>query len=110
MTTKIDIKKVNEMTGDYQEWLISHLKNKKAALAHLQVALEEYQKDGDRESFMLSLRHVAMAQGGVAHLAKETHLNRESLYRLLSGKGNPTIETLLSILRVFGIRIKLAAA
>lgn len=108
--TKINMKRVNEITGDYQEWLISHLKNKKAALAHLQLALEEYQQDGDREAFMLSLRHVAMAQGGIAHLAHETHLNRESLYRLLSGKGNPTIETLTSILRVFGMRIKLAFA
>ncbi len=101
---------VDSMTGDYQEWLISHLKNKKAACAHLQVALEEYQHDGDKESFLLSLRHVAMAQGGIAHLAKETHLNRESLYRLLSGKGNPTLETLMSILRVFGLKMKLASA
>lgn len=108
--TKIDTNKANAITGDYQEWLISHLNNKKAALAHLQVALEAYQQDGDREAFMLSLRHVAMAQGGIAHLAHETKLNRESLYRLLSGKGNPTIETLTSILRAFGIRLKLAAA
>ena len=107
---KVDIKKVNEITGDYQEWLISHLKNKKAACAHLQVALEEYQEDDDREAFMLSLRHVAMAQGGIAHLAHETKLNRESLYRLLSGKGNPTIETLIAIFRVFGMRIKLSPA
>ena len=108
--TKVDMKKVNKITGDYQEWLITHLKNKKAACAHLQVALEEYQKDGDRESFMLSLRHVAMAQGGIAHLAHETHLNRESLYRLLSGKGNPTLETLMSILNAFGLKMKLAVA
>lgn len=107
---KVDMKKVSELTGDYQEWLIEHLKNKKTALTHLQVALEEYQQDDDREAFMLSLRHVAMAQGGVAHLSKVTHLNRESLYRLLSGKGNPTMETLLSILHAFGIRIKLAMA
>lgn len=107
---KVDIKKVNAITGDYQEWLISHLKNKKAACAHLQVALEEYQQDGDREAFMLSLRHVAIAQGGIAHLAHETHLNRESLYRLLSGKGNPTIDTLTTIFRALGIRIKLAVA
>jgi hypothetical protein len=59
----VDIKRVNQMTGDYQGWLISHLKNKKAACAHLQVALEEYQQDGDKEAFLLSLRHVALAQG-----------------------------------------------
>ncbi|OGT36660.1 MAG: hypothetical protein A3F12_00030 [Gammaproteobacteria bacterium RIFCSPHIGHO2_12_FULL_38_14] len=108
--TKVNAKRVNEITGDYEAWLISHLKNKKAALAHLQVALDEYQQDGDREAFMLSLRHVAIAQGGIAHLANETHLNRENLYRLLSGKGNPTLETLTTILRGMGMRIKLAVA
>jgi len=107
---EISVEKVNKITGDHQDWLISHLKNRKAACAHLQVALEEYQQDGDREAFMLSLRNVAMAQGGISHLARETHLNRESLYRLLSGRGNPTIETLTSILRVFGLKIKLAVA
>lgn len=105
---KINNKAVEEMTGDYQEWLISHLKNKKAACAHLQVALEEYQQDGDRESFLLSLKNVALAQGGIAHLSQETHLNRESLYRLFSGRGNPTLETLTSILKAFGLKIKLS--
>lgn len=107
---EINRKKIDSMTGDYQAWLISHLRNKRAACAHLQLALEEYQEDGDKESFLLSLRNVAIAQGGVARLAQETHLNRESLYRLLSGKGNPTLETLTVILRVFGLKIKLAVA
>lgn len=107
---KINMKRVKEITGDYREHLVSSLKNKKSALTYLQVALEEYQKDDDREAFMLSLRHVAMAQGGIAHLANETNLNRESLYRLLSGKGNPTIETLITIFHALGIRIKLEMA
>jgi len=107
---KVDIKKVKSMTGSHQEWFISHLKNKKNARIYLQVALEEYQEDHDREAFMLSLRNVAIAQGGIAHLASETHLNREHLYRLLSGKGNPTLDTLTVILQTLGMRIKLAVA
>lgn len=104
------MKVVNSITGDHQKWLIDYLKNKKAALAYLQVSLDEYNKDHDREVFMLALKNVAMAQGGIGHLASETHLNREHLYRLLSGKGNPTLDTLTNILEVLGVRIKLAAA
>lgn len=106
----VDMKKVNSMTGDYRDWLISRLKNKKAKLAYLQVALEEYQQDHDRKAFMLSLRNVAMAQGGISHLAQETNLSKQNLYRLLSGKGRLTIKTLITILRAMGVRIKLVAA
>ncbi len=110
IVAKIDMKKANEMSGDYQEHLIKALKNKKAALAYLQVSLDEYNEDHDREIFMLALKNVAIAQGGLGHLASETHLNREHLYRLFSGKGNPTFDTLTTILDALGMRIKLAAA
>jgi probable addiction module antidote protein len=105
---KIDINKIKKMTGDYDEWLMSYLKNKKTACAYLQAALDDYQSDHDKEAFMLALKDIARAQGGIAHLASETHLNREHLYRLLSGKGNPTLDTLTTILRSLGMRIKLA--
>lgn len=108
--TKINMKRVNEITGDYQEWLISRLKNKKSARAYLQVALEEYQQDHNKEIFMIALKNVAIARGGIGHLAAETHLNREHLYRLFSGKGNPTLDTLAAILEALGMRIKLAIA
>lgn len=104
------MKRVNEITGDYQEHLIQSLKNKKAALAYLQVSLDEYNEDHNKEIFMLALKNVAMAQGGLGHLSSETHLNREHLYRLLSGKGNPTLDTLTTILDALGMRIKLAVA
>ena len=51
--------------GNYEEWLVNSLKNKKEAATYLQVALEEYQTDGDLEAFLLALRHVAEAQGGI---------------------------------------------
>src|SRR3990167_5455432 len=101
---KINMKKVKSMTGDYDAWLMSYLKNKKTACAYLQAALDDYQTDHDREAFMLALKDITKAQGGIQHLAAETDLNREHLYRLLSGKGNPTIDTLTAILRSFGFR------
>lgn len=106
----IDINKVRRITGDYNDWLMKHLQDKEAACAHLQVALEEYQEDHDKEAFMLALKNVANAQGGISKLAKETNLNREHLYRVLSGNGNPTIETLVTILKAFGVQFKLEIA
>jgi probable addiction module antidote protein len=89
-------RKIKLLTGSYDEWLIHSLKNKKEAAAYLQVSLEEYQKDGDLEAFLLALRHVAEAQGGI------THLNRESLYKTLSKSGNPKLQTIGLLLKGLG--------
>src|SRR5690242_5992586 len=95
--------KIKQTTGHYEEWLIHSLGNKKEAATYLQVALEEYQKDGDLEAFLLALRHVAEAQGGIGKLAKKTHLNRESLYKVLSKKGNPKLQPIGLLLKGLGL-------
>ena len=102
---KKDIKKVNKMTGDYDDWLSEHLQKKKAACAHIQVALENYQKDMDNRSLLLAIKDVAHAKGGISWLAKKTDLNREHLYYLLSGKGNPRLDTMMHILKAFGFKL-----
>ena len=107
---KISMKKVNQLTGDYDAWLQAHLQNKKAACLHLQVALDTYQNDQDKEALLLALKDVARAQGGIGWLAKETHLNREHLYYLLSGKGNPRLDTLSIIFKAFGFHLNVAIA
>jgi probable addiction module antidote protein len=95
-------RKIRQITGDYEEWLIDSLKNKKEAAIYLQVALQEYQKDGNLEAFLLALRHVAEAQGGLGKLSKKTHLNRESLYKTLSSRGNPKLQTIGLLLKGMG--------
>ncbi|MGE3978672.1 MAG: addiction module antidote protein, partial [Nitrospira sp.] len=69
----------------YQPEIIESLRNPQEAEEYLNVALEE----DDPELFLLALRNVTEAQGGVARLAEKTKLNRESLYRMLSKQGNP---------------------
>ncbi len=64
---------------DYHTDLIDALKDDNEAEAYLQVALEEYDEDGDYEAFMLALKHLTEAQGGINALAKKTHLNRQNL-------------------------------
>ncbi len=71
-------------TASYHDNLIESLKDSQKAEAYLKVALEEYEIDKDPEAFLLALRNVAEAQGGLSKLAQKTHLNRQNLYKTLS--------------------------
>lgn len=54
---------------------------------------------------MLALRHVALAQGGVAEIASRSQLTREATYRMLSESGNPELKSLTAVLRAAGLRL-----
>ena len=54
--------------------------------------------------------NVVEAQGGVARAAQLSKLNRESLYRLVSRKGNPRLSSLDSVLTALGLRVTFSAA
>ena len=105
-----DRDKVNELTSSYHDWLIDSLKNKKRAALYLQVALDEYQEDGNSEALLLALRNVTEAQGGMRLLAQKSHLNRESLYKTLSRKGNPKLQTLGALLKGLGFELQIKPA
>jgi len=61
--------------------------------------------DGDARAIPVALRTVADALGGMAALAEKTGLSRETLYRTLSAKGNPRLDTLATILAAFDLRL-----
>lgn len=52
---------------------------------------------------------VARSQG-MATIAKESGLSRETLCRTLSNAGNPRLATLIDVLRAMGLRLSVAAA
>ncbi|MFH1030455.1 MAG: addiction module antidote protein [bacterium] len=89
-------------TRKFNNYLIESLKDSKEASAYLNAALEEYKKDNNAEAFLSALRDVAQARGGISQLAQKTKLNRQNLYRALSGKGNPQLLTLGNILSGLG--------
>lgn len=60
--------KLKKETLDYHEELIKSLKDTTAATAYLKVALEEYEEDKDSRFFLIALRNVAKARGGIALL------------------------------------------
>jgi probable addiction module antidote protein len=78
------------------------LKDPELAAMYLEESLEE----GDMEAFKQALKHVAEARlGGLTELSRTTHLNRESLYRALSERGNPRLDTLTKVLSAVGLRL-----
>lgn len=87
----------------YQEDLIESLKDPCEAAAYLNAAIE----DGDKEVFLLAMRNVAQAHGGLSTVAKKAHINRESLYRMLSKKGNPELKSVFNLLHVVGLKISI---
>lgn len=96
---------IEQNTTNYHANLIHSLHDKEEATAYLEVALEEYEDDGDSQAFMLALKNVVEAQGGVGHLSKKTGLDRAHLYRVLSSKGNPRFLTLGNILKALGFKL-----
>ncbi len=91
---------------NFRDGLIEDLKDPKEAEAYLQVALEEYELDQNVESFLLALRNITDAQGGIGKLAEKTHLNRQNLYRALSKTGQPKFPTILAILHGLGFALR----
>jgi probable addiction module antidote protein len=89
----------------YQPGLIESLRDAREAEEYLNAALEE----DDPEQFLVALRNVAEAQGGVAQLAEKAKLNRESLYKMLSERGNPEFRSLDALLHALGFRLAVAA-
>ena len=67
-----------------------HLKNQAEIAEYIEAMLA----DGDARAVPVALRTIADAVGGMAELAEQTGLSRETLYRTLSERGNPRLDTL----------------
>ncbi len=75
------------------------------AVEYLKAAMESLDNPDDRAVGLLALRTVAEAYGGLGAIATDAGISRESLYRALSPKGNPTLKTLLAVLKAVGMRL-----
>ncbi|HBC7422643.1 TPA: putative addiction module antidote protein, partial [Serratia marcescens] len=84
-----------------------HLKSDEDIVAYLEACMEEA---GDDAAFIAkALGNIARARG-MTQLAKETGVGRESLYKALSGEGNPSFGTILKVMHALGLRLHTAAA
>jgi probable addiction module antidote protein len=59
---------------------------------------------------LIALRQIAEARGGLAKVAKDAGIQRESLYRALSNRGNPRLSTLSAVLKAVGLKLSVEAA
>ena len=84
-----------------------HLRTPKEMAAYLEACLEE--ADGDAAFIAKALGDIARAKG-MAHVARETGLSRESLYKALSGERSPSFDTILKVVAALGIELHAEAA
>jgi probable addiction module antidote protein len=91
----------------HDEAVVAELRNNPDfAAEYLRAALE----DNDEPSVLLvALRRVAEARGGIAKVAKAAGVERESLYRALSVRGNPRLSTLVAVAKAVGLRLTVEA-
>ena len=82
-----------------------YLQTREDMIAYLDAALE----DGDPKLIAAVLGDIARAEG-MTHIANETGLRRESLYKALSAEGNPEFATILKVTRAIGLRLRAADA
>lgn len=92
----------------HDEALIRELReNPDFAVEYLRAALED---EDEPRVFLLALRRIAEAKGGIAKVAKAAGVERESLYRTLSAHGNPRLSTLVAVAKAVGLKLTVEAA
>ena len=89
----------------YEEGLMERLKDPQYAAGYLETSMND-KEDNPEELFLIALRDVAKAYG-FTHIAKKSHLGRESLYKALSKKGDPRLSTLTSVLDAIGLKFSI---
>lgn len=77
-----------------------HLESRADVAAYLEAALQ----DGDPALVAAALGDIARSRG-MAEVAREAGLGRESLYKALSADGNPELATVLRVVRALGLRL-----
>lgn len=79
-----------------------------ARYLHDDVAIAEYMtavlEAGDPDLLLLALGDVARARG-MAQVAKDAGLGRESLYKALAPGAKPRFDTVIKVARALGVRL-----
>ncbi len=91
------------MTLKLNKWdSAKYLKTEDDMAAYFAVCLEEA---GDDAAFIAHALGVIARARGMTQLAKDTGLGRESLYKALSGEGNPSFATILKVVKALGLKL-----
>ena len=85
--------------------IVDYLENEEAIIAYINAAID----DEDPDFILTALNDVARARG-MAQVAADAGLGRESLYKALSPGAKPRFDTIFKVMRALGIRLKVEAA
>jgi probable addiction module antidote protein len=90
----------------HDEWMIEELRcDPKFAAEYLKQSMADMSEPDGRGAALLALRRLAEVHGGMAAMTMKAGIQRESLYRALSPNGNPTMNTLIAVLKSLGMRL-----
>ncbi|MFV2069232.1 MAG: addiction module antidote protein [Pirellulales bacterium] len=94
------------LTRDYNEWHLEQLRKEHVddptyIAGYLSACLDE-----GEDVFLIGLREVAQALGGISELAAHTNLDRKHLYKMLSEEGNPTFASISVVLQSLGMHLQ----
>jgi probable addiction module antidote protein len=91
----------------HEQAMIKKLRtNPKFAVAYLKAALEDAEEP---RVLLIVLRQIAKARG-IEKVASKARIERESLYRALSPRGNPTLATLMAVTKALGLTLTVEPA
>ncbi len=95
------------MAVTLKKWdILDHLKTEEDMTLYLEACFDEA---GDDAAFIAkALGDIAKARS-MTQLAKDTGLGRESLYKALSGEGNPSFGTILKVINAMGLQLHVSA-
>jgi probable addiction module antidote protein len=79
-----------------------HLKTEEDMALYLEACLQEA---GDDAAFIAKALGTIARAKGMSQLSRDTGLGRESLYKALSGEGNPSFATILKVTSALGIQL-----
>jgi len=97
----------HQASVSHDEAIVRRLrKDPNFATEYLKAALQDHDEP---RALLLALRHLAQANG-IAKVAKAAGIERESLYRALSAKGNPRLSTLVAVTKAIGLRLTVESA
>jgi probable addiction module antidote protein len=101
-------KKKDITSVSHDEGMIRELReDPKFAAEYLKAALEDTEEPA---VLLIALRRIAEARGGLAKVAKAAGIQRESLYRALSARGNPRLSTLVAVTKAVGLKLTVETA
>ena len=94
------MKQLNLTTFDVSQYLGS-----KEMIAEY---LSQVLQDGDSDELLEAVGNIAKAKG-MAQIAKDTGLGRESLYKTFQAGTKPRFETVMKVLNSFGVKLEVSA-